>query len=57
MSSGKKDGIFGWLVGASPGIWLVYGWFGWFVGGLWMVWMVCGWLDWFVDGFEFYSSR
>ena len=40
MSSGKKDRIFGWLVGASSGIWLVYGWFGWFVGGFTGLWMV-----------------
>ena len=52
---GKKDEIFGRLVGGLFGIWLVCTWFVWFVGSLWVVWLACGWFGWFVGGFEFYS--
>ena len=68
---GKKDAIFGWLVGGLLGIWLVCGRFmssvaawwviyercGWFVGEVTGLWVVCGWFGWFVGGFEFYRLR
>ena len=51
---GKKDVIFGWVVGGLSHIWLVCAWYGEFVSGLWMIWLVGGW---FMGGFEFYSQR
>ena len=46
----KKNAIFGWLMGALSGIWLVCGWCDWFVSSLWVVWTIYGWFGWFVDG-------
>ena len=43
--------IFGWLVGALFGIWLVCGWF---VAGLAGLWVVYGWFEWLVGGFEIF---